>query len=111
MTLHLVTGASRGLGLSLVAALLRDGGRVAAAARSPCPDSLSGLPGTLSWTRVDLSDLDAATAWARDAAADRAPGEEMVLLLNYREDGTTPFFTIWKDGVKEVKLSVARRSI
>jgi len=28
----------------------------------------------------------------------------MVLLLNYREDGVTPYFTVWKDGVKEVKL-------
>jgi len=28
----------------------------------------------------------------------------MVLLLNYREDGVTPYFTIWKHGVKEVKL-------
>ncbi|KAF9514106.1 hypothetical protein BS47DRAFT_1295349 [Hydnum rufescens UP504] len=28
----------------------------------------------------------------------------MVLLLNYREDGTTPYFTLWKDGLKEVKL-------
>lgn len=28
----------------------------------------------------------------------------MVALLNYRSDGTTPYFTIWKDGVKEVKL-------
>lgn len=28
----------------------------------------------------------------------------LVLLLNYREDGITPYFTIWKDGLKEVKL-------
>ncbi|KAI5124829.1 hypothetical protein M0805_005459 [Coniferiporia weirii] len=28
----------------------------------------------------------------------------MVALLNYREDGVTPYFTFWKDGVKEVKL-------
>ncbi|CUA69396.1 Translationally-controlled tumor protein homolog [Rhizoctonia solani] len=28
----------------------------------------------------------------------------LVLLLNYREDGITPYFTIWKDGVKAVKL-------
>ncbi|CAD6576720.1 MAG: hypothetical protein TREMPRED_001751 [Tremellales sp. Tagirdzhanova-0007] len=27
--------------------------------------------------------------------------EGMVLLLNYREDGTTPFFTAFKDGLKE----------
>jgi hypothetical protein len=28
----------------------------------------------------------------------------MVALLNYRSDGVTPYFTLWKDGVKEVKL-------
>jgi len=30
--------------------------------------------------------------------------EGMVALLNYREDGTTPYFIFWKDGLKEVKL-------
>ncbi|KAJ6256116.1 hypothetical protein Dda_9208 [Drechslerella dactyloides] len=28
----------------------------------------------------------------------------MVALLNYREDGVTPYFTVWKDGLKELKL-------
>ncbi|KAI9508934.1 Mss4-like protein [Russula earlei] len=28
----------------------------------------------------------------------------MVALLNYREDGITPYFTFWKDGLKESKL-------
>jgi len=28
----------------------------------------------------------------------------MVALLNYREDGVTPYFTFWRDGLKEVKL-------
>ncbi|KAA1466409.1 translationally controlled tumor-associated [Dentipellis sp. KUC8613] len=28
----------------------------------------------------------------------------MIALLNYREDGITPYFTFWKDGLKEVKL-------
>jgi len=28
----------------------------------------------------------------------------MVALLNYRADGITPYFTFWKDGVKEIKL-------
>ncbi|KAJ8086682.1 hypothetical protein PM082_005505 [Marasmius tenuissimus] len=27
----------------------------------------------------------------------------MVALLNYREDGITPYFTFWKDGLREVK--------
>jgi len=30
--------------------------------------------------------------------------EGMVALLNYREDGVTPYLTFWRDGVKEVKL-------
>ncbi|KAK4556762.1 hypothetical protein LTR86_006333 [Recurvomyces mirabilis] len=28
----------------------------------------------------------------------------MVILLNYREDGVTPFVTIWKHGLKEEKV-------
>ncbi|KAH0543270.1 hypothetical protein FGG08_002434 [Glutinoglossum americanum] len=28
----------------------------------------------------------------------------MVILLNYREDGVTPFFTVWKDGLTEMKV-------
>jgi len=28
----------------------------------------------------------------------------MVALLNYREDGVTPYFTFWKDGTKQTKL-------
>ncbi|KAH9999866.1 translationally controlled tumor protein [Russula vinacea] len=28
----------------------------------------------------------------------------LVALLNYREDGITPYITFWKDGLKEVKL-------
>lgn len=28
----------------------------------------------------------------------------MVVLLNYREDGTTPYLTFWKHGLKEVKV-------
>ncbi|KAF8897579.1 translationally controlled tumor protein [Infundibulicybe gibba] len=28
----------------------------------------------------------------------------MIALLNYRSDGITPYFTFWKDGLKEVKL-------
>ncbi|KAG0765464.1 hypothetical protein G6F57_005540 [Rhizopus arrhizus] len=28
----------------------------------------------------------------------------MVALLNYREDGVTPYFTFFKDGLKEIKL-------
>ncbi|GAA5846597.1 hypothetical protein JCM9279_006756 [Rhodotorula babjevae] len=28
----------------------------------------------------------------------------MVVLMNYREDGVTPYMVFWKDGVKEVKV-------
>lgn len=28
----------------------------------------------------------------------------MVALLNYRDDGITPYLTFWKDGMKEIKL-------
>ncbi|PPQ72577.1 hypothetical protein CVT26_003708 [Gymnopilus dilepis] len=28
----------------------------------------------------------------------------MVALLNYREDGITPYFTFWKHGTKQIKL-------
>ncbi|BGP29380.1 hypothetical protein JCM10296v2_001119 [Rhodotorula toruloides] len=28
----------------------------------------------------------------------------MVALMNYREDGVTPYMVFWKDGLKEVKL-------
>jgi predicted lactoylglutathione lyase len=28
----------------------------------------------------------------------------MVILLNYREDGVTPFVTVWKHGLTEMKV-------
>ena len=28
----------------------------------------------------------------------------MVILLNYREDGVTPFVTVWKHGLSEMKV-------
>ncbi|KAJ3112917.1 hypothetical protein HK100_002159 [Physocladia obscura] len=34
----------------------------------------------------------------------------MVLLLNYREDGTTPYFTLWKDGLKGTKFPPVSQS-
>lgn len=30
--------------------------------------------------------------------------DAMVVLLNYREDGTTPYVAVWKHGVKETKI-------
>ena len=28
----------------------------------------------------------------------------MIVLLNYREDGTTPYVTVWKHGLTEMKV-------
>lgn len=33
-----------------------------------------------------------------------AYGEGMYILVNYREDGVTPYATIWKHGVSEMKV-------
>ncbi|MBE7211821.1 MAG: SDR family NAD(P)-dependent oxidoreductase [Gluconacetobacter diazotrophicus] len=83
MTLHLVTGASRGLGLALAAALLRDGHEVAAAARGERPAELAAIHGgRLFWSRLDLSDLTAARDWARDAVSARSRPEPVTLILN-----------------------------
>lgn len=30
--------------------------------------------------------------------------DAMIVLMNYREDGTTPYVVIWKHGVKETKI-------
>ncbi|KAI1840566.1 hypothetical protein JX265_010108 [Neoarthrinium moseri] len=30
--------------------------------------------------------------------------DQQVVLLNYREDGTTPYFTFWKHGLSEMKV-------
>ncbi|KAK6460323.1 translationally controlled tumor protein [Scheffersomyces coipomensis] len=30
--------------------------------------------------------------------------DAMVVLLNYREDGTTPYVAVWKHGIKETKV-------
>ena len=38
-----------------------------------------------------------------DALTDMSPGARVVL-LNWREDGVTPFVTIWKHGLTEMKV-------
>jgi hypothetical protein len=35
---------------------------------------------------------------------DKMDPEAMVVLLNYREDGTTPYLVFFKDGLKMVKV-------
>lgn len=62
--------------------------------------------------RVDAFEK-AASAYAKKIVADfknyefyTGPSMDttgMVALLNYREDGITPYLTVWKDGLKEVK--------
>ena len=37
--------------------------------------------------------------------------EGMVVLMNYREDGVTPYMIYWKDGLKEVRPSVFSYSV
>ncbi len=83
MTLHVVTGASRGLGAALVRQLLREGHQVAAAARGPAPAGLEEAQAArLHWTSIDLGDPDAAQDWivrAMDAHPDR---DGAALILN-----------------------------
>lgn len=81
MALHVVTGASRGLGAALVRQLLREGHHVVAAARGPAPDGADG-PGQLDWTQLDLADGAAARGWVVQALADCPKPELAVLILN-----------------------------
>ena len=84
MTLHVLTGASRGLGAAMLRQLLREGHHVVAAARGPAPelgpDGSQG--GRLDWTRIDLGDPAAARRWVVDALAERPPTDGAVLILN-----------------------------
>ncbi|WP_369215756.1 SDR family NAD(P)-dependent oxidoreductase [Streptomyces flavofungini] len=63
----LVTGASRGIGLSVVRALAAEGVRVVAAARRPTPElsAAGAVP-----VAVDLADPDGADRLVREAAAE-----------------------------------------
>lgn len=80
MTLHLVTGASRGLGAALVRQLLQEGHRVVAAARGPAPADIEGAI-RLDWTRLDLADLEAGQDWITRSLAASRP-EPTLLVLN-----------------------------
>lgn len=80
MTLHVVTGASRGLGAAMVRQLLQDGHRVVAAARGPAPPDVAQAT-LLDWTQLDLADLAAGQDWIARSMAACAP-EAAVLVLN-----------------------------
>ncbi len=80
MTLHIVTGASRGLGAAIVRQLLREGHEVAAVARGPAPAGLDAS--RLHWTSLDLGDGDAARRWVVRAVAAHPNQDAAVLILN-----------------------------
>ena len=83
MTLHVVTGASRGLGAAMVRQLLRDGHEVAAAARGPAPAGLTEADAArLHWTSIDLGDPEAARRWVVQAVGACSDADGAVLVLN-----------------------------
>jgi len=57
----------------------------------------SGASGMVKKILANFGDYEFYTGGSMDPSG-------MVLLLNYREDGVTPFFTIWKDGLKGIKV-------
>lgn len=54
-------------------------------------------PGALKKILADWDDYD---VYAGESMSE----EGMWVLINYREDGVTPFATIWKHGVDEMKV-------
>ncbi len=83
MTLHVVTGASRGLGAALVRQLLREGHEVVAAARGAAPAGLGEADtARLHWTSLDLSDPEAARRWIMQAVHAHPHPDGAVLVLN-----------------------------
>lgn len=80
MTLHVLTGASRGLGAAMLIRLLRDGHHVVAAARGLAPE-LPEHAGRLDWTRLDLGDLAAAQGWVVRAMG-TCEAQPVALILN-----------------------------
>ena len=83
MTLHVVTGAARGLGAALVRQLLREGHVVVAAARGAAPDGLDGAQAArLHWTSLDLGDPGAARDWVVRAVQAVPDPDGAALILN-----------------------------
>lgn len=83
MTLHVVTGASRGLGAAMVRQLLREGHEVVAAARGPAPAGVEDADAArLHWTSIDLGDPEAARQWVVQAVGACSHVDGAVLVLN-----------------------------
>ena len=84
MTLHVLTGASRGLGAAMLRQLLREGHHVVASARGPAPElgPDGAQAGRLDWTSIDLGDPRAARPWVEGALATRLSTDQAVLILN-----------------------------
>ena len=88
--LYIVTGASRGLGASLVRALLKPGNRIIGVARSRNTDlereaTASGVP--VAWHLQDLSQPGPSAGWLASVleAVDDAPAS-VTLILNLIAD-------------------------
>ncbi len=83
MTLHVVTGASRGLGAAMVRQLLREGHEVVAAARGAAPAGVEDADAArLHWTSIDLGDPEAARQWVVQAVGACSHVDGAVLVLN-----------------------------
>merc|ERR1711977_772105 len=57
----------------------------------------------LTETQFDKKVLGSFNDWQFFTGESMNP-DGMVVLMNYREDGVTPYMVFWKDGLKEVKL-------
>ena len=99
MTLHVVTGASRGLGAAMLVRLLRDGHHVVAAARGPAPE-LPEHAGRLDWTRLDLGDLAAAQDWVIRAVGACEPQAAALILNAGSLDPLVPVASLRPDDVE-----------
>ena len=88
MTVALVTGAARGIGLAIAGRLARDGATIALADRAGADDAAAGIAGAVPYT-ADLADPDAAAALA-EAVLERH-GRVDVLVNNAAQLGTYAF--------------------
>ncbi|KAG8944596.1 hypothetical protein FRC00_010516 [Tulasnella sp. 408] len=67
------------------------------------PDRVAAFQkGAQAYAKKILGNFDNYDFYIGKSMSVEPPG--MIALLNYREDGITPYFTFWKDGLKEQKL-------